>query len=124
MKEKNINNNGKNRAYYQALRARYLNLAKEASTSGDRILKEYNLQFAEHYGRILSEKFPQTAQTPQQISSSQKQNISEQSSTDNQTSTTENAKQSQEPAQETQKAPKKRVMKKASQKQKEVSVAI
>jgi hypothetical protein len=43
-------------AHYQSLRTRYLNYAKEASTSGDRVLYEYNLQFAEHYGRLIGAK--------------------------------------------------------------------
>lgn len=54
MKKENLNIKGK--AYYQNLKTRYLNAAKEAA--GDRILKEYNLQFAEHYSRLISEKFP------------------------------------------------------------------
>ena len=40
MKKENANIKG--RAYYQSLKARYLNAAKEASSSGDWILKEYN----------------------------------------------------------------------------------
>ena len=71
MKEKNINNNAKGRAYYQSLRTKYLNLAKEAATSGDRVLSEYNLQYAEHYGRILSEKFSQPAPLQQNQQSQQ-----------------------------------------------------
>ena len=63
MKKENINNI-KGKAYYQSLRAKYLNLAKEASASGDRVLSEYNLQFAEHYSRVMAEKFP--PQQPQQ----------------------------------------------------------
>ncbi|MDR2458790.1 MAG: DUF4167 domain-containing protein [Holosporales bacterium] len=43
-------------AYYQNLRTKYLNHAKEASASGDRVLYEYNLQFAEHYGRLIDAK--------------------------------------------------------------------
>lgn len=54
MKKENLNIKGK--AYYQNLKTRYLNAAKEAA--GDRVLKEYNLQFAEHYSRLISEKFP------------------------------------------------------------------
>jgi hypothetical protein len=53
--------NGKGLAYYQNLRAKYLNLAKEAASSGDRVLSEYNLQFAEHYGRVMNSKFRQRA---------------------------------------------------------------
>ena len=61
-------NNIKGKAYYQGLKTRYLNAAKEAS--GDRVLKEYNLQFAEHYSRIISEKFPPQQQQFQQLNSS------------------------------------------------------
>jgi len=67
MKKENLNNI-KGKAYYQGLKARYLNAAKEAS--GDRVLKEYNLQFAEHYSRIISEKFPPQQQQFQQLNSS------------------------------------------------------
>ncbi|MDR1475963.1 MAG: DUF4167 domain-containing protein [Holosporales bacterium] len=49
--------NLKGRAYYQNLRTKFLLAAKDASLSGDRILSEYNLQIAEHYSRIISEKF-------------------------------------------------------------------
>ena len=51
-------NNIKGKAYYISLRAKYLNYAKEAMASGDRVLSEYNLQYADHYNRIISEKFP------------------------------------------------------------------
>lgn len=64
MKKENINN-VKGKAYYLGLKAKYLNLAKEASAAGDRILSEYNLQFAEHYGRILAERFSQQMQQRQ-----------------------------------------------------------
>jgi hypothetical protein len=53
MKKENI----RGVAYYQSLRTRYLNCAKEASASGDRVLYEYNLQFAEHYGRLIDTRF-------------------------------------------------------------------
>lgn len=53
----------KGRAYYQGLRSKYLNFAKEASASGDRVASEYNLQFAEHYTRIIAERFPQQPQS-------------------------------------------------------------
>jgi hypothetical protein len=49
--------NIKGRAYYQNLRTKFLASAKEAASSGDRILSEYNLQIAEHYARIISERF-------------------------------------------------------------------
>jgi hypothetical protein len=48
--------NAKGVTYYQSMRTRYLNYAKEASASGDRVLYEYNLQFAEHYGRLIDSK--------------------------------------------------------------------
>ena len=63
MKKENVIIKG--RSYYQGLKSKYLNLAKEASASGDRILCEYNLQFAEHYGRVINEKFPQQFPQPQ-----------------------------------------------------------
>lgn len=80
MKKENLNNNIKGKAYYQGLKTRYLNAAKEAS--GDRVLKEYNLQFAEHYSRIISEKFPpqqfqQSNSQPESQDNSQTENIIE-----------------------------------------------
>jgi hypothetical protein len=49
--------NIKGRSYYQNLRTKFLASAKEAASSGDRILSEYNLQIAEHYARVISERF-------------------------------------------------------------------
>jgi hypothetical protein len=57
--------NSKGIAYYQNLRLKYLNNAKEASSLGDRVLAEYNLQYAEHYGRVITSKTAQIQQ-PQQ----------------------------------------------------------
>lgn len=59
--------NIKGRAYYVAQRAKYLNYAKEAAATGDRVLNEYNLQYAEHFSRIISEKFPQQSTPHQQL---------------------------------------------------------
>ena len=61
----------KGRAYYVAQRAKYLNYAKEASATGDRVLSEYNLQYAEHFARIIEEKFPQTVTSQQSQSDTQ-----------------------------------------------------
>lgn len=58
--------NVKGKAYYVAQRAKYLNYAKEALAAGDRILNEYNMQYAEHFSRIIAEKFPQV-NTSQQM---------------------------------------------------------
>ena len=52
-------NNAKGKAYYVNQRARYLSRAREAMASGDRISYEYNLQYAEHFNRVIAEKFPQ-----------------------------------------------------------------
>jgi hypothetical protein len=49
--------NVKGRVYYQNLRAKFLASAKDAALSGDRILSEYNLQIAEHYARVIAERF-------------------------------------------------------------------
>jgi hypothetical protein len=57
MKKENV----RNKAYYQGLRLKYLNFAKEAVASDDRVLIEYNLQFAEHYGRVIAERFTQSS---------------------------------------------------------------
>ncbi len=59
---KKENPNIKGRAHYQGLRMRYLNAAKDAQGAGDIILAEYNYQFAEHYGRVLAERFPNNNQ--------------------------------------------------------------
>ncbi len=55
----------KGKAYYVAQRAKYLNYAKEAAATGDRILSEYNLQYAEYFSRIIAEKFPQPISSQQ-----------------------------------------------------------
>ena len=55
MKKENIVNKGK--AYYLNLKNKYLTAAKEAATTGDRILSEYNFQCAEHYSRLIAERF-------------------------------------------------------------------
>ncbi|MDR0695770.1 MAG: DUF4167 domain-containing protein [Holosporales bacterium] len=67
--------NGKGLAYYQNLKLKYLNNAKEAASLGDRVLSEYNLQFAEHYGRVISCKLNQ--QNPAQPQSKQSPGIVE-----------------------------------------------
>jgi hypothetical protein len=57
MRKENNNTNGKNRSYYLNLKARYLNAAKEAQSSGESYLSEHNLQYAEHYTRVIAERF-------------------------------------------------------------------
>jgi hypothetical protein len=37
--------------------SRYLAAAHDASSAGDRVLCEYNMQFAEHYSRVIADKF-------------------------------------------------------------------
>ena len=50
------------KSYYVNQRAKFLHHAKEAMTSGDKVLYEYNLQCADHYNRIILERFtPQGA---------------------------------------------------------------
>lgn len=51
-------NNGKNRGYYQNIYDKYVNSAKECSVSGDKVMAEYNMQYAEHYLRLINERFP------------------------------------------------------------------
>lgn len=43
------------RKNYRALQEKYLNMAREAMGSGDRILAEYYLQHADHYFRMQAE---------------------------------------------------------------------
>jgi hypothetical protein len=52
-------NRGSNetRGYYQGLYERYTKAAKENRLAGDVVLAEYNLQYAEHYMRLINEKF-------------------------------------------------------------------
>ena len=56
---KRINNfsNGKNRnkGNVSQLCLKYLKLAKEASSSGDRIQAEYYYQISDHYSRLMAE---------------------------------------------------------------------
>ncbi|MDR1488445.1 MAG: DUF4167 domain-containing protein [Holosporales bacterium] len=51
-------NNKNTRGYYQSIYDKYINNAKEHSSSGDMVMYEYNLQYAEHYMRFMEEKFP------------------------------------------------------------------
>ncbi|MDR1333559.1 MAG: DUF4167 domain-containing protein [Holosporales bacterium] len=51
---KKANTNGA--AYYQSMRTKYMNYAREASAAGDRVLCEHNLQCAEHYCRLINAK--------------------------------------------------------------------
>ena len=56
-KRNNIYSNGKgrNKGNITQLHQKYLKLAKEASSSGDRIQSEYYYQFADHYSRLMIE---------------------------------------------------------------------
>ncbi len=42
---------------------KYLKLAKEATSSGDRIQAEYYLQFADHYSRVMIENGIKSSET-------------------------------------------------------------
>ena len=77
MKKENL---VKNKAYYQNLKARYLNAAKEAN--GDRVMKEYNLQFVEHYTRLIADKFPPQQQPQPKPQGAQADQSSEQTDPD------------------------------------------
>ncbi len=50
-------NPGKNRGYYQNICDKYMNAAKEYNVSGDKVMAEYNMQHAEHYLRLINERF-------------------------------------------------------------------
>jgi hypothetical protein len=54
---KKDNKNQKGRGYFQSMYDRYVAAAKDANSSGDKVLYEYNMQYAEHYIRIINEKF-------------------------------------------------------------------
>ncbi|MDR0552971.1 MAG: DUF4167 domain-containing protein [Holosporales bacterium] len=60
---------GKGRGHYQSLYDRHVSLAKEYLSSGDHVMYEYNMQHAEHYMRIMNERFPNTPQNQQQTKS-------------------------------------------------------
>tara|TARA_Y100000590_G_C15465860_1_gene918212 strand:+ start:211 stop:648 length:438 start_codon:yes stop_codon:yes gene_type:complete len=49
------NGKNRNRGNVSQLYQKYLKLAKEASSSGDRIQTEYYFQFADHYSRVMVE---------------------------------------------------------------------
>ena len=49
------NGKNRNRGNVSQLYQKYLKLAKEASSSGDRIQTEYYFQFADHYSRVAIE---------------------------------------------------------------------
>lgn len=64
------NNNNRPRKNYSAMREKYLNQARDAMASGDRVLAENYLQHAEHCYRMLAEEGyfnrPQHQHNPQQ----------------------------------------------------------
>ena len=49
------NGKGRNKGNITQQYQKYLKLAKESSTSGDRIQSEYYYQFADHYSRLMLE---------------------------------------------------------------------
>ena len=49
------NGKGRNKGNITQQYQKYLKLAKEASSSGDRIQSEYYYQFADHYSRLMIE---------------------------------------------------------------------
>ena len=49
------NDRGRNKGNVTQQYQKYLKLAKEASSSGDRIQSEYYYQFADHYSRLMLE---------------------------------------------------------------------
>jgi hypothetical protein len=62
----------KGKVYYQNLKAKYLLAAREAAMAGDRVSSEYNFQMAEHYSRVIAERFscrqePHKKEEPRQI---------------------------------------------------------
>lgn len=63
------------RKNYAALREKYMNMARDAMSSGDRVLAEYYLQHADHYYRMQQEFLAErAARAPQQQRSGQGQN--------------------------------------------------
>lgn len=69
MNKENIVNKDKN--YYLNMKNKYMTAGKEAAATGDRILSEYNFQCAEHYGRIISERFKSNDKQQKETSGAQ-----------------------------------------------------
>jgi hypothetical protein len=57
MKKENKLQNDKTKEHYRNIRDKYLNAAKECNALGDKVMAEYNAQFAEHYTRVIKLKF-------------------------------------------------------------------
>ncbi|MDR2074689.1 MAG: DUF4167 domain-containing protein [Holosporales bacterium] len=57
------------RGYYQNMYEKYMKAAKDSRLAGDIVNAEYNLQYAEHYMRLINEKFlAQQTQVPKEES--------------------------------------------------------
>jgi hypothetical protein len=66
---KHINRNqNETRGYYQNLYEKYTKAAKGNRLAGDVVMAEYNLQYAEHYMRLINEKFSVQPQQQQYVS--------------------------------------------------------
>ena len=61
----NHNNHNRPRKNYGALREKYLNQARDALSSGDRVLAENYFQHADHYYRMMAEENERRAQWQQ-----------------------------------------------------------
>jgi glutamine amidotransferase-like uncharacterized protein len=57
--------NGAYKNYQQQI-DKYLTLAKDHLSSGDRVMAEYHYQYADHYVRLMNERNEQRAQRQQQ----------------------------------------------------------
>lgn len=67
------NNQQRPRKNFRALQEKYLNLAKDAMGSGDRILAEYYLQHADHYFRMQAESMEERNRWQEQRARNPKQ---------------------------------------------------
>jgi hypothetical protein len=75
----NNNNNGggngqRPRKNYAALREKFMNQARDAMASGDRVLAEYYLQHADHYYRMQQEFMEQRSKWREQQQAQQPEN--------------------------------------------------
>tara|TARA_Y100001960_G_C14512805_1_gene747327 strand:- start:18 stop:410 length:393 start_codon:yes stop_codon:yes gene_type:complete len=77
-------NNFKSPQSAEKLLERYNLLAKEALSSGDKILSEHYLQHADHFARIIEIKNSNQSQSQSKIAINEKSKITEEKSSDNQ----------------------------------------
>lgn len=71
MAKKDSKSNQKGRSYFQSMYDRYVSAAKEANASSDKVAFEHNMQYAEHFIRIINERFQEVPESSQVTQDSQ-----------------------------------------------------